>query len=173
MSIAAQLETDCDFHVARIFNAPRTLVFEAWTDPRLLAQWWGPHGFTNPVCEVDARTGGTCRIVMRSPEGEDYPISGEYRNVVEPETLAMTVDCCGHPREWHDLVNANGGTGKKNAPGDVMQTVTFDNLDGKTRLAILMRFESVAVRNAMIKIGMHEGWSQSLDRLATLLAQAC
>jgi uncharacterized protein YndB with AHSA1/START domain len=171
MSATAELETDCDFVIARIFDAPRTQVFEAWTEPRLMAQWWGPHTFTNPVCELDTRPGGAYRIVMRSSDGADFPLSGVYREIAEPERLVMTVDCSEHSAEWHDLVNANGGTGEKNAPGEMLQTVTFDNLDGKTKLTIRMHFESPSIRDAMVKIGMNEGWSQSLERLAGLLAR--
>jgi uncharacterized protein YndB with AHSA1/START domain len=158
-----------DFVITRIFDAQREQVFQAWTDPQLMARWWGPHAFTNPACELDLRPGGAYRIVMRGPKGGDYPVSGLYRDIVEPERLEMTVDCSGHPREWHELVRANGGLSGENAAGAVDQLVTFENLDGRTRLAIRMRFESLAIRDAMVKIGMNEGWSQSLERLAALL----
>jgi uncharacterized protein YndB with AHSA1/START domain len=62
--------------ITRIYDAPRPLVFKAWIDPKHLKRWWGPGVFTNPVCEVDARVGGAWRIVMRSPDGIDYPCGG-------------------------------------------------------------------------------------------------
>src|SRR5580704_17141265 len=76
--------------ITRIFDAPRSLVFKAWTDPKHIQRWWGPKGFTNPVCELDVRVGGAWRIVMRGPNGVDYPGSGVYREIVEPERLVFT-----------------------------------------------------------------------------------
>jgi uncharacterized protein YndB with AHSA1/START domain len=76
--------------ITRIFDVPRGLVFKAWTDPEHMARWWGPQGFTNPICELDARVGGAWRIVMRSPAGIEYPCGGVYREIVEPERLVFT-----------------------------------------------------------------------------------
>ena len=159
-----------EFVITRVFDAPRWLVFKAWTDPKHMAQWWGPHGFTNPVCEMDVRPGGAYRIVMRSPEGVEYPVKGVYREVVEPERLVMTMNCSEHPAEWHDLVNPKRQKGESNPAGDMLSTVTFEDLDGKTKLTIRTRFDSVAIRDSMLKMGMTEGWTQSLERLAEDLA---
>src|ERR1700720_2154803 len=74
----------------RVFDAPRSLVFAAWTDPKHMAAWWGPKGFTNPVCELDVRPGGVIRIDMRGPDGTVYPMTGAYREVVAPERLVFT-----------------------------------------------------------------------------------
>jgi uncharacterized protein YndB with AHSA1/START domain len=79
-----------EFVITREFDAPRELVFKAWTDAKYLAQWWGPRGFTNPVCEWDARPGKAIRVVMRAPNGTDYPMAGEFREVVAPERLVFT-----------------------------------------------------------------------------------
>src|ERR1700740_1278719 len=76
--------------ITRVFDAPREAVFKAWTDAKELAQWWGPKGFTNPVCEIDARVGGAIRIHMRSPDGTVYPMKGEFREIVPPERLGLT-----------------------------------------------------------------------------------
>jgi uncharacterized protein YndB with AHSA1/START domain len=76
--------------ITREFDAPRELVFKAWTDPKHIAQWWRPKGFTNPVCELDVRVGGAWHIVMRAPNGTAYPCGGVYREVVEPERLVFT-----------------------------------------------------------------------------------
>ena len=73
----------------RIFDAPREVVFRAWTDPERLKRWWGPKGFTNPVCEVDVRTGGAIRIDMRAPDGAVYPMTGAFVEIVEPETAGV------------------------------------------------------------------------------------
>src|SRR6266568_1315682 len=73
--------------IERIFDAPPNLVFKAWTDPKQVAQWWGPKGFTNPVCEMDARPGGAFVIHMRAPDGTVYPTKGVFREIIEPERL--------------------------------------------------------------------------------------
>ena len=102
---------DCEFCIARVIHAPRPLVFDAWTDPAHLARWWGPSGFTNPVCEMDVRPGGAHRIVMRSPEGVAYPIKGTFIEVVTPERLVMTLDLSEHPPEMArpDQARSRGG----------------------------------------------------------------
>ncbi|HET9685736.1 MAG TPA: SRPBCC domain-containing protein, partial [Pseudolabrys sp.] len=76
--------------ILRVLDAPRALVWKAWTDPKMMAQWFGPRGFTIPVCELDVRAGGSLRIVMRGPDGQDYPMKGEFREVVAPERLLFT-----------------------------------------------------------------------------------
>jgi uncharacterized protein YndB with AHSA1/START domain len=167
--LAATLLDEKDFVISHVFAAPRPLVWQAWTEPGHLAQWWGPRDFTNPICEMDVRPGGAHRIVMRSPEGTDYPITGVFREVVPPERLVMTMDCSGHPQAWHDQVNPSRRKGEANPVLDMVQTVTFDELNGKTRLTVRTRFASAAIRDAMLKMGMTEGWSQSLERLTALL----
>ena len=161
--------TDRDFVITRIINAPRDLVFKAWTEPRHMARWWGPHDFTNPVCEMDIRPGGAHRIVMRSPEGVEYPIKGVYREVVAPERLVMTLDCTEHPKAWHDLVHPNRKKGEDNPAGEMLSTATFEDLEGKTKLTVRIRFNSVAIRDTMLKTGMNEGWTESLERLAAFV----
>src|SRR5437879_6953424 len=89
-----------EVRITRIIDAPRARVFKMWTDPKHLAQWWGPKGFTNPVCELDLRVGGALRIVMRAPDGVDYPMGGLFREIVEPERLVFTAtaeDDAGNP----------------------------------------------------------------------------
>jgi len=132
-----------EFVITRVFDAQRDIVYAAWTEPRHMAHWWGPREFTTPACEMDVRPGGAYRVVMRGADGVEYPITGIYREVVKSERLVMTMDCSGHPAAWHDL-------------------------NGKTRLTVHVRFGSIAIRDAMLKMGMHAGWSQSLERLAEL-----
>src|SRR5580692_6124612 len=93
--------TGAEFIITRVFDAPRELVFKAWTDPKHLAQWWGPRGFTNPVCEWDARVGGKIYDVMRAPNGMDYPMGGEFREVVAPEKVAFV---CGPLNEKKEMI---------------------------------------------------------------------
>src|SRR5215475_9544910 len=107
--------------LTRMFDAPRALVWEAWTDPKMMAQWFGPRGFTNPVCELDVRVGGSLRIVMRGPDGQDYPMKGEFRQVVAPERLVFT-----------NIATDNDG----NHLLEGETTVTFTEKDGKTTLRV-------------------------------------
>src|SRR5260370_17380009 len=75
--------------ITRVFDAPRELVWKAWTDPKHMAQWWGPQGFTNPVCELDVRRGGALRIVMRAPDAAQHPMRGGFPEVLYPDRLAL------------------------------------------------------------------------------------
>jgi uncharacterized protein YndB with AHSA1/START domain len=137
--------------LTRLFDAPRALVFAAWTDAKHLAQWWGPKGFTNPVCEIDARVGGAIRIHMRSPDGAVYPMQGEIREIVAPERLAFTniaVDEAGN----HII--------------EGFTTVTFAEQGGKTKLTVHTRGAAVVKIAVAYLQGMEQGWSQSLDKLA-------
>lgn len=159
--------------IARILKAPRERVFKAWTDPKQMAQWWGPAVFTTPVCEMDVRPGGLYRIVMRSPDGVDYPLKGVYREVVEPERLVMTMDLSEHPDAWHDRLDPGRDKSKGRPPLYPVCAVSFEDAgSGKTKLTIKMSFESAALRDAMAKMDMEQGWNQSLDRLEALVQQS-
>ncbi len=159
--------------LTRVIDAPRARVFDAWTDPARLASWWGPHGVTTAVCRTDPRPGGRYRIVMRAPDGTEYPTKGVYTEVVEPARLTFTADLSAHPPEWHDLLRASlGEPGGEAVPGpELLTTVTFGEEEGRTSLTIRTRFESPALRDAFVKMGMNEGWSQSLEKLEALLAR--
>ena len=144
--------------ITRVFAAPRTLVFAAWTDPKHLVHWWGPEGFTNPVCEFDARVGGVLRIHMRGPDGMIYPMKGEIRELIAPERLVFTniaLDAVGNP-----IIEG-------------LTTVTFTEVDGgKTRMTMHTRAKAVAAIAIAYLQGMEAGWTQSIDKLAAYLAQA-
>ena len=140
--------------ITRVFDAPRALVFAAWTDAKHLAQWWGPLGFTNPVCEFDARIGGAIRIHMRAPDGAVYPMQGEIREIVAPERLVFTniaVDGAGA----HII--------------DGLTTVTFAEVNGKTELTLHTRGAAMVEYAAAYLKGMDIGWTQSIDKLEALL----
>jgi uncharacterized protein YndB with AHSA1/START domain len=158
-----------EFIISRMLDAPREVVFKVWTEPKHLSQWWGPHNFTNPVCEIDLRVGGAHRTVMRGEDGTDYPIKGIFKEIVAPERLVMTMDCSEHPQAWHDMVNPNRAKGDNNPAGEMLQTVTFEDIGDQTLLTIRTRFESAAIRDAMVKMGMNEGWTESLERLEAYL----
>jgi uncharacterized protein YndB with AHSA1/START domain len=155
-SDASRKHAEREIVITRVFDAPRELVWQAWTDPRHLAQWWGPKGFTNPACEVDARVGGAWHIVMRSPDGTEYPCGGVYREIVKPERLVFT----------------NNATDKEgNTILEGLTTVTFAEHGAKTKLTLQTRAAAVVAYAAAYLKGMEAGWTQSLERLAEKLAR--
>jgi uncharacterized protein YndB with AHSA1/START domain len=147
----AQVESNA-VTITRVFDAPRELVFKAWTDPEHVAQWWGPHGFTNPVCELDVRPGGSMLIHMRAPDGSVYPNKGIFNEVVMPERLVFT-DSAFDDEDGNPQL-------------EVLNTVTFSEHDGKTTVTLHAITLKVAPAMAGAHAGMEEGWGQSFDRLA-------
>jgi uncharacterized protein YndB with AHSA1/START domain len=141
--------------ITRVFDAPRDLVFQAWTDPKHLAGWWGPKGWTNPVCEADARVGGAWHIVMRAPDGSEYPGGGVYREIVVPERLVFT----------NVAMDKDG-----NRLLDGLTTVTFEEDGDKTKLTLQTRVVGLVSFAARMLDGMEAGWTQALERLAEELA---
>jgi uncharacterized protein YndB with AHSA1/START domain len=141
--------------ITRVFDAPRALVFKAWTDAEHLKQWWGPgHGFTNPVVEADARPGGVIRIDMQGPDGVVYPNRGVFHEIVEPERLVLTTE----------LLDDEGNTRI-----EVLNTVTFAEENGKTTLTLHARVVRSTPDAAAALAGMEQGWTGSLERLAEYL----
>ena len=163
---------DREHVITRVFDTPRELVFKAWTDPRLVAEWWGPKCFTTPVCEMDVRPGGAYRIVMRSPDGVDYPLKGVYRDVRAPSLLVYTVDVSEHPADWHQLLTEHLQGNEADTSQPVLHTITFEPEGSKTRLIVRSTFDSAVLRDAFVKMGMEEGWGQILDKLADLLSRS-
>lgn len=151
---AAVEASEWDLVMTRVFDAPRELVFKAWTDTRHMAQWWGPKGFTNPVCELDVRSGGAIRIHMRAPNGVVYPMSGVFEEITAPERLVFV----------SSALDENG-----NSMFDVLNTVTFAEQRGKTTLTLQARVIKATAQAPQYLKGMETGWSQSLDRLGDLL----
>lgn len=143
--------------IIRVFDAPREMVFKAWTNAGHLANWWGPNGFMNPVCEVDLRPGGTIRVDMKGPDGKVYPMRGTFKEILEPERLVFIStaipDDNGHPQL------------------EALNTVTFENHNGKTKLTLhVVVLKSSAAAQEALK-GMSAGWNQSQDRLADYLGE--
>jgi len=162
--------SDREFVIARVFDAPRELVFEAWTNPKHMAKWWGPKVFTNPVCELDPRPGGAFRIVMRAPDGAEYPFKGIYREVVRPERIVYTSDMSDVPDEWHDMVDPTRDRSKGRPTMESVTTATFDDVGGRTKLTVHVLFTTPAIRDVMLRMQMAEGWAESLEKLLDLLA---
>jgi len=140
--------------MTRTFDAPRDLVFKTMTDPNLIPQWWGPRYLTTTVDEMDLRPGGRWRYVQRDPQGNEHAFHGVYHDIAAPERLVLTFEYEG-------------------VPGHVMlDTVTLEELDGKTRLTDQSVFQSVADRDGMVQSGMGSGATEMMDRLEELLAAA-
>jgi uncharacterized protein YndB with AHSA1/START domain len=139
----------------RLIDAPREQVFKAWIDAKQMAQWWGPRHFTNPVCEVDARPGGAIRIDMQGPDGTVHPMDGVFQEVVAPERLVFTSRAFD-AKSNKTLIEA-------------LNTVTFTDEGGKTKLTVVARVGELAPEFAAAAAGMEEGWSQSLERLQALV----
>lgn len=170
-SLLAGLPSDRDSVIERIFHAPRERVFAAWTRAETLAQWWGPHGFTNPVCDVRAEKGADYRIVMRHPDGGDYPLKGSILGVTPPWQIALTMDCSEHPPQWHDMVKPDRNAEDANPAGLILTTVTFiAETEERTRVLLRQRFESPEIYQSFMRMDMHSGWNESFDALAALLA---
>lgn len=133
--------------VTRLIDAPRRLVFRAWTQPEHVVRWWGPKGFTTIHCEMDIRVGGAYRCGMRSPQGTEHWKVGVYREIVEPERIVFTF-------AWED---AYGNPGH-----ELLTTVTFDEHGTKTRLTLRQSmFETTEKRD-----DHGTGWTSCLERFA-------
>jgi uncharacterized protein YndB with AHSA1/START domain len=147
--------------ITRTFDSPRRLVFKAWTDPRHLAQWWGPPGFSAPLCEMDLRVGGMFRIHLRAPDGVTHPCRGVFREVTEPERIVYA----GEAEEGS--VGCGAGL-----PPRAIVTVTFAEHDGKTTVTIHTRLQSAADLEAAVQTGFNAGLAASFERLAEHLLAA-
>jgi uncharacterized protein YndB with AHSA1/START domain len=152
---AAAPTSDREIVITRDFDAPRELVFEAWTGPQQVGQWWGPRGFTTTIHEMDVRPGGVWRFVMHGPDGTDYDNKVVFIEVVKPERLIY-----------------NHGAGDDSDFQPFRVTVTFGEEIDKTRLTLRLIFGSPADRDNAVESGALEGGNQTLERLAEYLAKA-
>jgi uncharacterized protein YndB with AHSA1/START domain len=143
--------TDWEIVLTRVFDAPRRLVWDAFTKPELLRRWFGPRGWSLVVCEVDLRAGGSFRFVLRSPDGRDMGMRGVYREIVPPERLV-------HMESFDDY------------PDESQVTTVMVEQGGKTTLTVTVLYPSQEIRDAVIKSGMEHGAAESYDKLAELLA---
>jgi uncharacterized protein YndB with AHSA1/START domain len=157
---AEQQPTEAGIVIRRTLDAPRDLVFQMFTEPRHLAQFWGPKITHVSVCEVDARVGGAFRVDMRGPDGAVYSCTGTYREIVPPERIVYAATTADD--------NPCGG----GLPPRSTVTITFAAEGDKTRITIHAKLQSLADREAAIAGGFNQGWLDSLDRLAELLATA-
>jgi uncharacterized protein YndB with AHSA1/START domain len=134
--------------IERTVNAPRELVWRAWTEADQIAAWWGPNGFTTTIHEMDVAVGGVWRFMMHGPDGTDYPNKVVYREIVKPERLVYD------------------HTDDRDPPSQQFQTtVTFAAHGRKTKVTLRALFASAEARAASVKFGAIEGGAQTLARL--------
>ena len=151
-----QVTTPSEREIAmtRVFDAPRGLVFDAWTKPELLKRWLGVRGgWTFAVCEVDLRVGGAYRFVWRGPTGTEMGMGGIYREIVRPERLVATEK---FDEAWYE--------------GDALDTTTFVERGGKTTATTTVLYASRAVRDSVLQTPMLTGVAESYDKMAEVLA---
>ena len=147
MTGASDIAAAHELVVARVIDAPRALVFRAWTRPEHIARWWGPQGFATIYCDMDVRVGGSYRFGMRSPQGTEHWKRGTYREIVEPERIVFTF-------AWED---ANGNPGR-----ELLTTVTFAEHGTKTKLTLRQAgFDTIDRRDDHAT-----GWASCLQRFA-------
>jgi uncharacterized protein YndB with AHSA1/START domain len=151
---AMTLVGDREIHVEREFDAPRERVFEAYTDPELIPQWWGPRGTTTIVDELDARTGGKWQFRAPNSDGSEIVFRGVFREVTSPERIVQTF-------EWDGM------------PGHVsVDTAVFEDLgDGRTKVVSDSIFHTPEERDGMLGAGMEKGMNETYERLDELLAK--
>lgn len=146
--------------ITRTFNAPRALVWQAWTDPKHIMQWWGPAGFNNETCASDLRVGGRFQLQMRAPDGNVYPCIGTFREIVEHERIVYD----GEATEGHPC-----GAG---IPPRAEVTVSFAAQDGKTHLTLHTRFASAERKQAAAEARFVVSWEEAMQRLDDFLTVA-
>lgn len=140
-----------DVTITRVYDAPRELVFSMWTDPKHLAKWWGPHGFTNPRCEIDPRPGGQMLIHMQAPDGGVHPMGGVYEEVVPHERIVFM--------SYVELPDSTRVVESRN-------TVLFETVGKRTKVTLHARASGFTERAKFMLAGMEAGWATSLDKLA-------
>jgi uncharacterized protein YndB with AHSA1/START domain len=139
--------------ITRVINAPLQMVWEAWTDEEKIEQWWGPAGFTNPVCQWNAQAGNKILIHMKAPDGVVYPMDGEFREIVKYEKIVFTSAALDEKGE---------------RLFDVLNTINFSEENGKTKLILHFVVSKVKAAGERHIAGQEMGWNLSLDRLEEL-----
>lgn len=160
--MANEDKKDSELLITRIFNAPRELVWKAWTEPERVMRWWGPKGFTSPICKIDLRVGGSYLFCMRSPDGEDFWSTGVYRELVPPKRLVCTdsfADKNGNvvPATYYGM--------SPDFPLELQVTLTLEEHDDKTKMTL----EHVGIPPGTMMELTGQGWNESFDKLAEYL----
>lgn len=165
-SKTAPVLTEKELVITREFDAPRELVWRAWSEPEMFKRWWGPEGYTAPVVEIDFRVGGKFLGCMRAPNGKDFWSTGTYLEIVEPERIVTTDSFAD---EKGNVVPASHYGFPEDHPTEMKVTVTFEDLGGdRTRMTLLHE----GLPGGAMREGAGQGWSTSFDKLAAVLAEA-
>lgn len=149
--------------ITRIFDAPRELVWKAWTEPEHCKKWWGPNNFTTPYCEIDLRVGGKYLNCMRSREGQDFWSTGVYREIIPLEKIVCTDSFSD---EKGNVVHASHyGMPGDDWPLEMLVTITFEEVNGKTKM--ILRHEGLP--SGDISEQTNVSWNESFNKLANIL----
>ena len=151
--------------IERVFDAPQERVWKAWTDPEQVVKWWGPNGFTTPVYKADFQVGSAFHFCMRSPDGNDFWCGGIYQEIVENERIVCTDYFAD---EQGNKVSPEHYGMSPEWPAETIITVTFENVQGKTKLTVIQESVTPSKKRECAE----QGWSESLDRLAIYVEQA-
>ena len=140
-----------DIVITRVFDAPRDVVFKAYTDPDLIPRWWGPRRYETIVDRMDVRPGGQWRFLNRDADGTEYGFKGVYHDIVAPERVVLTSEF-------------------EAAPGHVaLESLRLEEVDGQTKAVAQSVYQSVEARDAMVQSGMQEGARETWERLAEVI----
>ncbi len=151
--------------VTRVFDAPRELVWKAWTEPKYVMQWWGPEGFTAPVCQMDFRVGGKSLCCMKSPDGQEFWNAIEYHEIVPHEKIVSSMYFADS--EGNKIEPALLGIEHEAIEGAFDVTLFEDLGDGRTKLTYIGNEPMDSARNS----GQLEGWNQILDKVAAVVSE--
>ena len=158
--------TTHELRIERIFDAPRQLVWNAWTTPELIMQWWGPEHFTSPTCKVDLRVGGKYLFCMRGPDGSDAWTGGTYKEIVPIELIVCNQIFAN---EFGEKVEPTAYGLDANFPKETDVTITFEEISDKTKLTIRYAVDSESSLGVMRRMHMKEGWESSLNKFAQVV----
>lgn len=152
------MEDNRELTIERTYDAPIELVWKAWTDPKLVAEWWGPNGFTNPICEIEPKVGGKINIVMEDSaglikKGSRYPMTGTFTEIDEPNKIVYTSEAILNDKPM-----------MKN-----QVSVTFEEQEGKTKMIVHIIVTEATPEAEMPLRGMEMGWNQQMDKLGEIL----
>ncbi len=150
--------------IVRVFDAPRELVWKAWTDEEMFKEWWGPKYFSAPAVKIDFKVGGKYLNVMRGPDGKEFWSTGTYKEIVPMERIVATDSFAD---EKGNIVPATYYGLGESFPMEMLLTVTFEEQDGKTKMTLIHSgTENISDKDLS---NMEQGWNQSFDKLAESL----
>jgi len=158
-TIPEKIISDMVLLITRSFDAPRDIVYKAWTEPEHVMKWWGPKDFTCPFCKIDLHPGGTCFSCMHSPEGKNYWSTGTYIEIIEQERIVMTDSFAD---EYGNKVSPQSYGMSADWPSEALITIDFIENLGKTNLIL----KHSPIRPGRERDMCRHGWNESLDKLA-------